>query len=141
MKKYKIQLDNNTSPTDNTLYDLLKVTEKQLSDAKLQQEKICNFLETGVYTVQMFQQRNEKLQEDIDKFTAAIDNIMEKIKNQENKIKNSVQIIPKVQNILDTYDILNPQQKNDLWKEVVDHIDLFAEPKQKDFSIRIYPKL
>ena len=139
LKDYKIQIDNGMLQTDNTLVDLLEVTEKQLADAKTQQEKICGFLETGVYTVQMFQQRNTKLQEDIDRLTATQQSLQEEIKKQE--AKKPTEIIPKVQHLLDDYDTMTPQQKNDLWKEVVDHIDLFAEPKQKDFHIRIYPKL
>ena len=141
LEKYKIEVNSGIQQTDDTLSDLLTVTEKQLEDAKSQQEKICNFLETGVYTVQMFQQRNTKLQEDIDKLTAAINNLTEEIKKQESKSKQSTDIIPKTQHLLDGYDGMTPQQKNDLWKEVVDHIELFAEPKAKDFHIKIYPKL
>lgn len=139
LEKYKIQIDSGVLQTDNTLSDLLDVTEKQLADVKAQQEKICGFLETGVYTVQMFQQRNTKLQEDIDKLTVAKNNLLEEIKKQESK--KPAEIIPKVQHLLDDYDIMTPQQKNDLWKEVVEKIELFAEPKQKDFHIKLYPKL
>lgn len=139
LEKYTIEVNSGMLQSDNTLSDLLDVTEKQLADVKAQQEKICGFLETGVYTVQMFQQRNTKLQEDIDKLTTAKNNLLEEIKKQESK--KPAEIIPKVQHLLDDYDTMTPQQKNDLWKEVVDHVDLFAEPKQKDFHIRIYPKL
>ena len=141
LKKYQVQISNGVSMADTRYHDMLVDVEKQISDLKVQQEKICGFLETGVYTVQMFQQRNDKIQEDINKLTITKDNLIVEIKKQEEKQKNSVDIIPKVQHLLDSYDILNPQQKNDLWKEVVDHIELTAEPKQKDFNIRIYPKL
>ena len=89
----------------------------------------------------MFTQRNLKLQEEIDKLTTAKQNILEEIEKQEARSKQSTQIIPKTQHLLDSYGILTPQEKNDLWKEVVHHINLFAEPKAKDFHIRIYPKL
>lgn len=141
LKDYKVQIENGTTGTDTRYQELLEVTEKQLVDAKIQQEKICGFLETGVYTIQMFQQRNTKLQEEIDKLTAAKQNLLEEIKKQESKSKQSTQIIPKTQQLLDSYSIMTAQQKNDLWKEVVDHIKLFAEPKQKDFHIKIYPKI
>lgn len=141
LKEYTIQVNSGTQTVDTSYIDLLKITEKQLTDVKAQQEKICNLLETGVYTVQMFQQRNTKLQEDIDKLTAARDNITEEIQKQEVKSKQSTEIIPKTQHLLDNYDGMTPQQKNDLWKEVVEKIELFAEPKQKDFHIKIYPKL
>ena len=141
LKEYTIQVNNGTQNTDTRFDDLLAATEKQLSDAKTQQEKICGFLETGVYTVQMFQQRNEKLQEEIDRLTMTKQNLMEEIKKHEVRSKQSVEIIPKTQHLLDNYGDMTPQQKNDLWKEIVDHIDLTAEPKAKDFHIRIYPKL
>ena len=141
LKDYIVQIDSGVSSTDTTYIDLLAVTEKQLSDLKLQQDKICNLLETGVYTVQMFQQRNTKLQEDIDKLTESINILKDEIKHQEERSKHSVDIIPKVQHLLDDYDILTPQQKNDRWMEVVDHIELTAEPKQKDFHIDLHPKL
>lgn len=141
LKDYIIQVESGTSTTDTRYQELLTVTEKQLSDAKAQQEKICGFLETGVYTVQMFTQRNEKLQEEIDKLTIAKQNLLDEIEKQETRSKQSTEIIPKTQHLLDSYDILTPQEKNDLWKEVVHHINLYAEPKAKDFHIRIYPKL
>lgn len=141
LKDYKVQIENGVSVDDTRFQDMLVDVEKQISDLKVQQEKICGFLETGVYTIQMFQQRNDKIQEDINKLTISKDNLIEEIKKQEEKQKNSVVIIPKMQHLLDDYDIMTPQQKNDRWKEVVDHIELTAEPKQKDFHIKIYPKL
>lgn len=141
LKDYTVQVESGTQTTDTRYQELLTITEKQLNDAKTQQEKICELLETGVYTVHMFAQRNEKLQEEIDKLTTAKQNLLEEIKKQESKNKQSIDIIPKTQHLLDNYDILTPQEKNDLWKEVVHHIKLFAEPKAKDFHIKIYPKI
>ena len=141
LKEYTIQVNNGTTTTDTKYIDLLAATEKQLSDLKSQQEKICDLLETGVYTVQMFQQRNDKLQKDIDNLMVTKNNLMEEIKKQETRTKQSTNIIPKTQHLLDNYGDMTPQQKNDLWKEVVDHIELRAEPKQKDFHIKIYPKI
>ena len=74
LKDYIIQVENGTQTTDTRYQELLTITEKQLEDAKTQQEKICGFLETGVYTVQMFTQRNEKLQEEIDKMIEDLQN-------------------------------------------------------------------
>ena len=141
LNKYKVQINNSDQKEDTKHKDLLDVTEKQLANIIAQQEKICDFLESGVYTVQMFTQRNEKLQADIDKLTITRNKLIEEINNQDEKERQSIEIIPKVQHLLDSYGELSPQQKNDLWKEVVDHIDLFAEPKQKDFHVKIYPKL
>ena len=141
LKEYVIQIESGNLTVDTRHQELLEVTEKQLADAKMQQEKICGFLETGVYTVQMFTQRNGKLQEEIENLEVTRQNLIEKIKEQESRSKQSTEIIPKTQHLLDNYNDMTPQQKNDLWKEVVDHIDLVAEPKAKDFHIRIYPKL
>lgn len=139
LEEYKIQINNGTTANNTRYAELLADVEKQLADAKVQQEKICSFLEQGVYTVQMFQSRNDKLQADIDSLTITKNNLMEEIKKQE--AKNPTEIIPKVQHLLDNYDVMSAQQKNDLWKEVLEKVELIAEPKQKDFHINLFPKI
>ncbi|MBO5955523.1 MAG: aspartate/glutamate racemase family protein, partial [Clostridia bacterium] len=82
LKQYTIQVDNG-DVIDNRYTDLLTTTEKQLSDARQQQDKICDLLEKGVYTIEMFTKRNEKLQEDIHTLTNTTNNLLEEIKKQD----------------------------------------------------------
>lgn len=141
LKDYKISIQSNTVTVDENLMFSLQQMEKQIADAEAQQEKICDLLEKGVYTIEMFSKRNEKLQSDINTLKKSRLKLKEEVAKQEERANNRADIVPKVQYILDTYDTLTPQQKNDLWHEVLHKIEFYAEPKAKDFHIDIYPKI
>lgn len=141
LDKYTITIKNHTVTVDENLVASLQQIEKQIVDAEVQQEKICDLLEKGIYTIEMFSKRNEKLQSEINNLKSSAQKIKSEIKKQEERANNSTEIVPKVQHILDSYDSLNPQQKNDLWQEVLHKIEFYAEPKGKDFHIDLYPKI
>jgi predicted nucleic acid-binding Zn-ribbon protein len=141
LDKYTITIQSNTVTVDENLIASLKQIEKQIADAEVQQEKICDLLEKGIYTIEMFSKRNEKLQSELNSLKLSAQKIKEEVKKQEERASNSTQIVPKVQHILDSYDLLNAQQKNDLWREVLVRIEFYAEPKGKDFHIDLYPRI
>lgn len=140
LKEYRVTIKNDAPAVDNSLAASLEQIRKQISDAEEQQNKICDLLEKGVYTIEMFAKRNEKIQSDITSLKEAASNIEAEIVRQENK-KPNVEIIPKVQRLLDNYEIMTPQEKNDLWNEVLHKIEFYAEPKAKDFRFKLYPKI
>ncbi len=141
LKGYRITIQSNTITVDDNLLFSLQQMEKQMAEAEAQQEKICDLLEKGIYTIEMFSKRSEKLQSEINNLKLSIQKIKKEIAKQEERANNSTDFVPKVQHILDSYGILNPQQKNDLWKEVLHKIEFYAEPKGKDFRIKLYPKI
>lgn len=141
LKDYTITIQSNTITVDENLLLSLQQMEKQIADAEAQQEKICDLLEKGVYTIEMFSKRNEKLQSEINNLKNSVQTIKKEIAKQEERANNSTDIIPKVQHILDSYDLMTAQQKNDLWKEILHKIEFYAEPKGKDFRIKLYPKI
>ncbi len=137
LKEYMVTIGEDAPEViDTSALDLVK---RQLADAEEQQNKICDLLEKGVYTIEMFSKRNDKLQADITAMRKSLKNIETEIEKK--KTKNPNDIIPKTQHLLDSYDIMSPQQKNDLWREVLVKIELYAEPKGKDFDIKLYPKI
>jgi chromosome segregation ATPase len=140
LKEYQVTINNDAPTVDTSLPVSLEQIKKQIADAEEQQNKICDLLEKGVYTIEMFSKRNEKIQADIKTLKEAAANIEAEIKAQETK-KPNVEIIPKVQRLLDNYDIMTAQEKNDLWNEVLHKIDFYAEPKAKDFRFKLYPKI
>lgn len=140
LKEYTVTLANNEPTVDNNLMLALEQTEKQIADAEAQQNKICELLEQGVYTVEMFSKRNAKLQTEISTLKATSEQLKSEINKQE-KRTNNVDIIPKTQHLLTSYDSLTPQEKNDLWCEILYKIEFYAEPKGKDFHFKLYPKI
>ncbi len=102
--------------------------------------KICEYLEKGVYTVEMFSKRNETLTREICKLQKAEADIQKKqtVKNGEKKAVE--ELIPTTQRILDSYPHLSVAEKNSLWKIVLEKITVFRTP-EGEFSLHLYPKL
>ena len=138
---YLLTLDNQEIVPDDSLEKALERCQHELEALQGQQDNICELLETGVYTVQMFSKRNTVLQESIDKVNAAIADLEDQIAH---KLKTQVteeNIIPTTQKLLDNYDMLTPKEKNDLWKVVVEKITYYKGETGGEFHITIYPKL
>ena len=113
---YKIQIKSgkpvNTEQTDTALDAVIG----QLAQLQAQQNNLCDYLEKGIYTVEMFTRRNATIQKDIQKLEETKAEFLQKQTEQEAINRTALEIIPTTQSILDNYDILNPAQKNALWK-------------------------
>ena len=103
---------------NNNVEKALTIIENQIVNLQEQQNKICNLLETGVYTVELFSKRNAVLTEEI-----------KELKNKKEKLKNDIkaeikqsELIPMTQQLLDSYDILTPADRNKIWKLLVEKV-------------------
>lgn len=141
LHEYTINIDNTDIKKDTHLEDSLFVIRKQLADLQEQQNKICDLLEKGVYTIQMFQKRNDVLVKDINKLQADEAELADKMQNQQSKVDAKSRFVPTVQHLLDSYDILTPKEKNELWKQVLVKVTFVREPKATDFEVHIYPRI
>lgn len=138
---HTIHIEDTELKVDTHLEDALSIIQKQLVDLQEQQDKICDLLEKGIYTIQMFQKRNDTLSADISKLQADEALLIERIQKEQNTINTKSKLIPTVQNLLDSYDILNPKEKNELWKQVLEKVTLLREKGAKEFEVHIYPKI
>lgn len=141
LKNYTITIDNTNVKRNSHLEDALSIIQKQLADLQEQQNKICDLLEKGVYTIQMFQKRNEVLSTDIEKLQADEANLLERIQGQQDSQTAKSKYIPTVQHLLDSYDMLTPKQKNEIWKQVLEKITVVREKGAKDFEVHLYPRI
>ena len=140
LAEYKIKISSDNLPqTDNTEI-ALSVIRDQLSDLQNQQNKICELLEKGTYTVEMFTKRNDLLQKEMKKLQQSEKDLMNKQSAAREKRSTEEKIIPTTQHILDSYDQLTATEKNELWKMVMEKITAYRTP-EGEFSIHIYPKL
>lgn len=141
LKNYTITIDTSTTKKDTHTEDALSIIQKKLADLHEQQDKICDLLEKGVYTVQMFQKRNDALSTDISKLQDDEAVLIEKLKSQKDTNTTRSEFIPKVQHLLDSYDKLNPKQKNELWKQVLEKVTFAKEKGAKEFELHLYPRI
>lgn len=128
---------------EHTIADM----EQELQGLQFQFEKIFEFLETGIYTPEVFTARNKTLSEKMAEIRSAIEETQAELSNLKAARKNQVSMIPKIKNILDTYETLTPAEKNKLLKEVLDHVEYHKKIKGKknvsadNFEIILFPKI
>lgn len=135
LKDYEVTIQQKSDDTD---YDLL-LTEygKQLNDLKNKQTKLCEFLESGIYTVDMFKSRNESITNQIDTINAQILHLNE----HRATIQRSDDIIPCAQKILANFSNVNGYTKNQLLKQVLHHATYYRKRGSDDIEIKLYPLL
>lgn len=107
---------------------------------KIGELKICEYLEKGIYTIEMFTKRNDTLTREIHKVQAAENELLKKQGAQKDIHDVEKEIIPTTQHILDSYPQLSVEEKNRLWKIVMERITAYRTPGG-EVSIHIYPKL
>lgn len=148
LKEYKIKLLKNDN-SDNDL--LLKANEQsinknlsELEKANLQLNNLYDLLEQGIYTKELFLQRMQLAKDKISSLQDTINELNEEKEKILNAKNNKEIIIPKIENVIDTYyETDDIELKNKLLKSVLYKVDyLKINPKDKDdFKLILYPKL
>lgn len=126
----------------------LKRIEKQLSNCEEKLEKIYDFLEKGIYSVDIFTKRKNKILEEQQELTTKVQTLSAEAEQLEKLEKTKIELIPKIKNVLNIYNnCINAKQKNELLKTVIDKVEYLKTEKcyKKDsnfenFELLIYPK-
>ena len=140
LDEYIIQLSKEEKPTIDPIAEALDTVQAQLGALQHQQETICEYLEKGIYTIDMFTKRNASLSREIKNLQEAEADLLRKKEAGAEADQAAMDIIPTAQHILDNYDILTTEEKNRLWKLVLKKATLYRTPAG-ELSVHIYPKL
>ena len=134
----KIKADevSQTDPVDTAL----SLVQTQLTQLHIQQDHICEYLEKGVYTIEMFTKRNEALTKELRKLQASEADLVRRKESKRDVKSMETEVLPTTQHILDSYPHLSVEEKNKLWKIVMEKITMYRTP-EGEFSLHIYPKL
>ena len=99
LAEYTVNIEAEKTIQTDPVETALKVVREQLTEIQLQQDKICEYLEKGVYTVEMFTKRNDTLTREMRKLQASEADLLKKQSSQSD-IKNAeAEIIPTTQRI------------------------------------------
>ena len=140
LDNYTLQLKSDQPQKTDPIETELESVHGQLVSLQAQQDTICEYLEKGVYTIDMFTKRNSTLSNDIRKLQATEASLLRQKSDGSRKDQIKDQIIPITQQILDSYPILTPLEKNQLWKLVMKRATVYRS--QDDvLSVHIYPNL
>ena len=144
--KYSIcsKQDNELTLNINALNNNITALNKELSTTKEQLNNAYDFLERGIYTPEVFFERSAALKDKIHTTEQNILKIQNEILEEQKRQQAKTNFIPKMKTIVDCYwELDNAKAKNDMLKEVIDHIDYIKEVKgrghEDDFKLTIYP--
>ena len=137
---YIIQLDQEQKPAVDPVAEALEAIQGQLTALHQQQDTICEYLEKGVYTVELFSKRNAGLAKEIQKLQETEASLLRQKESGAQADRDALAIIPATQHILDNYSILTAAEKNRLWKLVLQKATVYRTP-DGELSVHIYPNL
>ena len=140
LENYILQIEADNQPQADPIASALEAVRGQLARLQLQQENICEYLEKGVYTIDMFTKRNASLTKEINQLQSAEADLLRQQGEGDQKKQSTAQIIPTTQHILDNYDTLTIAEKNRLWKLVMPKATVYRSPGN-ELTVNIYPNL
>ena len=117
-----------------------KTAYGKLDGINFYQENICEYLEKGIYTVEMFTKRSNALSKEIKQLQSSEADLLRQRGEGNQKRQAAAEIIPTTRHILDSYSMLSTEEKNRLWKLVMKKATVYRTP-EGEMTIHIYPNL
>lgn len=96
---------------------LINLYNKKLEQNKQQEMKICELLETGIYNLDIYNQRIEILKNEREEILLKIEKLKQELK--ENPTKTKKNSIPILEKAIQCYWDCTPQEKNDILKSII----------------------
>ena len=128
----KVELDNGKNKKSHETQ--INAFEKQLKEIAYKQEKICEYLENGIYTTEMFLNRKKKLEQEREQIERALENLKKELPGIE-KEKEQIISLHQALDMLDDENI-SVKAKNNFLKSFIkviyytridDYIDISIE--------------
>ena len=140
LSEYSLNITPDFVPKEDPAEAALARIREKLHQLHQQQDNICEYLEKGIYTVEMFTKRNDVLAKEIRKLQSQEADLTRQQALHQSTQTQAAEIIPATQQILDSYPLLSTVEKNNLWKIILEKITVFRTPSG-EFSLHLYPKL
>ncbi len=153
MAGYKFQMVNQiqaelykTSITDKEA--ILKDLSSQITKLNNQLDKTFEFLEQGVYGVEVFQERRQKITEQINTLEESKITLAEELKGLNKRQIQYNDLIPRIEHVIEVYYHVEViAERNELLKDILEKVTyLKLQPNKKgqrdnaNFTIELYPK-
>lgn len=118
----------------------LERLSQEAGKLRMQLDNAYNLVEQGVYTLELFRTRREKLTDALDEIhqrQAAVEETMHKLESSEVTQTN---LIPQTEALLDSYDHMTNHERNALLKAILHRIE-YAKGADGKIEIDLYPRL
>lgn len=153
LEQYKFDYQEHIEKINHNKIQSIEETIASL-EVELQKENdkllsIFNFLEDGTYTKEMFKARSEVVSQNVARINASIEEYQTKLSQEKIVEKEKEVLMPKIENILDVYNLLKTaEEKNNLLKTVLTQVTYLKTEKAirknsdpTNFVINLYPKI
>lgn len=153
LQEYHTDYDNRKLQTESehliVLSDSMQSLEKEIESLKHQITRTYDLLEQGIYSNEIFLERNKTLNAAISEKNSALEHLQQTYQEQIQQTKIFSEFIPEVENLIACYDTLpNAQEKNDMLKKVINHVEYQKDNQAKknqlestEFTITVFPKI
>lgn len=151
---YKLNWDDSSKSVEDDSAIRLKqravtACETDLEGLKLQLTNTYNLLEQGIYTTDVFLERNRILTEQINQLTERLETLRDEYEVELLTQQAHKDFIPAIENILELYDTIDSiALKNELLKTVLDRVTYRKDKPNKrgdfdnaNFQLTLYPKI
>lgn len=150
---YKIEIQNDSEGAGDRELQIKKQAvvqlEGNLEKLRVQQNKLYDLLEQGIYSTEIFLERSQRLAENISSSQAELEKMQDEMRNHEALRIQRQEFIPKVEKILEVYRLTeDPKEKNDLLKQILTKVVYrktsnghYKGQQADDFDLVLFPKL
>lgn len=147
LKDYELQYQNTTT---NDIEQSLKVIDTniksicdEIEKKQKQKTKLYDLLEQGIYDNETFLMRSKELANKLQELNNKLSELQDEYKQAETIQDRKATFIPKVRNVIETYQFGNIEQKNKLLKSVLVKVTYYREKNSEkdDFELILYPRL
>ncbi|ACJ80179.1 MULTISPECIES: recombinase family protein [Bacillus cereus group] len=118
--------------------------EKELKELQAQKGNLHDLLEQGIYTVEIFLERQKNLVERITSIENDIEVLQKEIETEQIKEHNKTEFIPALKTVIESYHkTTNIELKNQLLKTILSTVTYYRHPdwKTNEFEIQVYFKI
>lgn len=148
--KYKFDYEPNESEKKllQVKSDSIRSMEKQLEDIDKQRDRLYEFLETGLYSAEIFKVRMKKLDASALETARHLDTAVKEYESLTSTAAFHDSFVPKCEYLLEHYRNLAVEAKNNLIRELVSNIEYSKNTRNKrghshdiTFTLDIYPRI
>ena len=119
---------------------LLEQCNIELAKLNQQLENAFNLVEQGLYTLELFRERREKLNASIDQVKEKRSSIRAALEKLETADSRQSKLIPQTEELLESYNDMTNQERNELLKAILQRIE-YQKGDDGKIEIDLYPRL